>query len=208
MRFQLFTILAIAAASVPQAAFGLPIDSSVDLYVRDNDVILAREPIFGKIFKVGKKLLGFKRGELEDLASRDFEDDLFAREFEDDILARDFEDMLYSREENELLARDPLFGKIFKVGKKLLGFKRDELEARDFEGDVYARDFDDMLYSREENELLARDPLFGKIFKVGKKLLGFKRDELEAREFEDDLYAREYDDIVARDYEDALEMFA
>lgn len=53
--------------------------------MRDNEVLVARQPFLSKLLRKGKKMIGLRTNEADDLMARELESDdmLMAREYED-----------------------------------------------------------------------------------------------------------------------------
>ncbi|KAF6744597.1 hypothetical protein DFP72DRAFT_928485, partial [Ephemerocybe angulata] len=162
------------------AVFGREFEGIENLSAREIEELSERSPIFGKIFRGAKRVVG-------GLFGRDIEtfDELTEREIEElsersPIFGKIFRGAkrvvggLFGREleeDLELSGRSPIFGKIFRGAKRVVGglFGREiEDELQEFS----ARDIEVLneLTERELEDLYERSPIFGKIFRGVKKV--------------------------------------
>lgn len=140
--------------------------NSADLSAREVDAFIedlsAREPFIGGLFRAGKRILGFRRSDGTGLDFADVE------------------------------ARSPIIGGLFRAGKRILGFRREELEAleaRDVLAGKMIAGVKRALEDSESLEMREPEPFIGGLFRAGKKILGFRRGDIE------DMEAREWADL-------------
>ncbi|KAF6742257.1 hypothetical protein DFP72DRAFT_1054198 [Ephemerocybe angulata] len=187
------------------AVFGREFEGIENLSAREIEELSERSPIFGKIFRGAKRVVG-------GLFGRDIEtfDELTEREIEElsersPIFGKIFRGAkrvvggLFGREleeDLELSGRSPIFGKIFRGAKRVVGglFGREiEDELQEFS----ARDIEVLneLTERELEDLYERSPIFGKIFRGVKKVAG----GLFGRDVEGELTQREIEELIERE---------
>jgi hypothetical protein len=195
MKFTNVFSIGLVLGSALFATTALPITTNA-IVAREPDVLVlarsfhelsARDPWFGKVFqafkpfikplvsmipKVGGTISKFIPREesddelLEDLLQLASENNVAARSPQDlDVLARSF---------HELSARDPFFGKLFRIVRPFIKpvasaigkfIKREESDEELLE-DLLQLASENTVAARSFHELDARDPFFGKLFRI------------------------------------------
>jgi hypothetical protein len=153
-----------------------------------------RSPIFRKLFRMGRRLIG------RDLDSSDLTERSVDLGEDESILARELEEL------EELSTRSPIFRKLFRMGRRLIGRDLDGSELTERSVDLGE---DESILARELEELeelSTRSPIFRKLFRMGRRLIGRDLDgsELTERDLADieDLRQRAVEELSERDFEE------